>query len=177
MLKESSRDVIECGKAVECILDTDNIEQGRVSIVARHDDEISMYVISLDVTDRGRDAILGNERLETDGYIISRTVESSQSEMVGRERYGSEANAAMNRRVLYESDSLDDGMTCECDHENVKQGRVSVVARHSHVDRSVSCMLRSHGDGEANRVNCSSRVELCAAGIECSIDGIVSSIL
>ena len=48
--------------------------------------------------------------------------------MVGRERYGSEASI-MNGRVMYENNSFDDGMACECYHENVKQGRVSVVAR------------------------------------------------
>ena len=209
VLEESSRDVIECGKAVEYILETDNIEQGRVSIVARHDDEISVYGndSSLDVTitrqcdravqsrsevdiiisrasesDRGRDAILGNERLETDGYINSRAVESSRDKAVGRERYGSEANTVMNSRILYESDSLEDDMACDHNHENVKQGRVSVIARHSHMDRSVSWMLRCHDGSDAGRVNRSLRVEYCAAGIDiaCSVDternGVVSSI-
>ena len=47
-----------------------------------------------------------------------------------------------------------------------------------HVDRGVPWMLRSRDDGEAGRVNCSSRVEHCAVGNERSIkDGIVSSIL
>ena len=85
--------------------------------------------------------------------------------MVGRERYGSEASI-MNGRVMYENNSFDDGMACECYHENVKQGRVSVVARHSHLDRGVPWMLRSRDDGEAGRVNCSSRVEHCVVGNE-----------
>ena len=113
------------------------------------------FVISKASEESSWDVIECGKAVESSLNRASESV-SSRDEMVGRERYGSRASVVMNDRVLCEMNSLDNGIDCDTDHENVKQGRVLVVAQHSHVDRIVSWMIRL-------RENSSSKVESCTA--------------